>query len=212
MTLSSRFLLLSLTALSGASALSVSSAHAATSDSAEVAALRREMAEMRQEMLSMRSELRHRNTFPTNHDGRPASDRGEAHSWKNAHAAAHTPNDYNGAPEAGIGFNQQARINYHASGDGRPASDRGITSSWEDFKRASAGTEVVQIGGMKIGFPNGRPTIQSEDGKYAFSVGLAFHEDFGGFMGVTPRRGEATGKFNSFTSNARRLRIPFTFR
>jgi phosphate-selective porin OprO/OprP len=170
------------------------------------------MAEMRHEMLSMRSELRHRNTFPTNHDGRPASDRGEAHSWRNAHAAAHTPNDYNGAPEAGIGFNQQAKINYHASGDGRPASDRGITSSWEDFKRASADTEVVQVGGMKIGFPNGRPTLQSEDGKYAFSIGLAFHEDFGGFMGVSPRAGEAKGKFNSFTSNARRLRIPFTFR
>lgn len=214
MTLSSRFLLFSLTMLSSASAFVVTPASAATSDSAEVAVLRREMAEMRREMLSMRSELRHQHTFPaTNDEGRPSQDRGEAHSWKHARRmAAHTPQDYNGVPEPGVAFNQPPKISYHANGDGRPPSDRGITSSWEDFKRASADTEVVQVGGMKIGFPNDRPTIQSEDGKYAFSIGLAFHEDFGGFMGVTPRAGESKGKFNSFTSNARRLRIPFTFR
>lgn len=98
------------------------------------------------------------------------------------------------------------------TGDGRPPSDRGDVMSWKDFQRATKSDEEVNIGGMKIGFPNGRPTIQSSDGAYAFSVGLAFHEDFGGFFDAGPRKGEARGAFNSFTENARRLRIPFTFR
>jgi len=96
--------------------------------------------------------------------------------------------------------------------DGRPAPDRGSIMSWKDFQAASTSDEEVQFGGMKIGFPGGRPTIQSSDGAYAFSVGLAFHEDFGGFIGNRPRAGEAKGAFNGFTSNMRRLRIPFTFR
>ncbi|MBV1837258.1 OprO/OprP family phosphate-selective porin [Acetobacter estunensis] len=202
MTLSPRSVLLALTMLSGASAVMVHPANATTSDSAEVAALRREMAEMRREMSVMRSELR--TQAPS--------------AAKTAHgrhvAASHTAPNYNGAPEPGIAFNQPAKVSYHASGDGRPVSDRGIVSSWEDFKRASADTEVVQVGGMKIGFPGGRPTIQSEDGKYAFSIGLAFHEDFGGFMGVSGAgtQAKSSQKFNSFTSNARRLRVPMTFR
>jgi len=93
-----------------------------------------------------------------------------------------------------------------------PPSDRGIVSSWKDFQQASSQDEEVSIGGMKIGFPNGRPTFKTSDGAYALSIGLAFQEDFGGFLGVSQRNGESRGNFNSFTSNSRRLRIPFSFR
>ncbi|MFT8951198.1 MAG: porin [Gluconobacter sp.] len=95
---------------------------------------------------------------------------------------------------------------------GRAASDRADVSSWADFQRATSQDEEVTVGGVKIGFPKGRPTIQSSDGAYAFSIGLAFHEDFGGFFNAGPRAGESRGAFNSFTSNLRRLRIPFMFR
>ncbi|MBS0983021.1 OprO/OprP family phosphate-selective porin [Gluconobacter cerinus] len=95
---------------------------------------------------------------------------------------------------------------------GRPASDRADITSWADFQRATSQDEEVTVGGVKIGFPKGRPTIQSSDGAYALSIGLAFHEDFGGFFNSGPRRGESRGAFNSFTSNMRRLRIPFMFR
>ena len=65
---------------------------------------------------------------------------------------------------------------------------------------------------MMIGFPGGRPTISSEDGAYALQIGLAFHEDLGGFMGMSPRAGETKGLFPGMTENARRLRIPISFR
>lgn len=93
-----------------------------------------------------------------------------------------------------------------------PPSDRGIVTSWRDFRAATAQDEEVSVGGIKIGFPNGRPTFKTSDGAYALSIGLAFQEDFGGFPSVSRRNGEDRGNFNSFTSNSRRLRIPFTFR
>ncbi|MCP1249403.1 OprO/OprP family phosphate-selective porin [Gluconobacter oxydans] len=96
--------------------------------------------------------------------------------------------------------------------DGRPPSDRADVSSWSDFQRATAQDEEVTVGGIKVGFPGGRPTIQSSDGAYALSIGLAYHEDFGGFFNSGPRAGESRGAFNGFTSNQRRLRIPFMFR
>ncbi len=103
-------------------------------------------------------------------------------------------------------------VHLHQAGDGRPPSDRGTVSSWADFQRASNEDEEINVGGMKIGFPHGRPTIQSADGAYALSIGLAFHEDFGGFLGTTAKPGEQKGNFNSFTANTRRMRIPISFR
>lgn len=85
-------------------------------------------------------------------------------------------------------------------------------SSWKEFQQASSQDEEVTVGGIKIGFPNGRPTFKTADGAYALSIGLAFQEDFGGFLGISQRNGESRGNFNSFTSNSRRLRIPFSFR
>ncbi|MFT8991195.1 MAG: porin [Gluconobacter albidus] len=96
--------------------------------------------------------------------------------------------------------------------DGRPPSDRADVSSWADFQRATAQDEEVSVGGIKVGFPGGRPTIQSSDGAYALSIGLAYHEDFGGFFNSGPRGNDTRGAFNSFTTNQRRLRIPFMFR
>ncbi|GBR05621.1 hypothetical protein AOE01nite_26070 [Acetobacter oeni] len=201
MPVKTRLQLLSVTILTSASIFCPSLAQAAASDT-EVTELRREMADMRREMAVMRTEL-HKQPRQKYVPGR--------HS-----VASSTPVEpnYSGKPDAGIQFGQPVAqtASYHASGDGRPVSDRGIVSSWQDFQHSSTDSEEVHVGGMRIGFPNGRPTIQSEDGKYAFSIGLAFHEDFGGFIGVTPRGSEQKGKFNSFTSNARRLRVPLTWR
>ncbi|QNT77467.1 OprO/OprP family phosphate-selective porin [Entomobacter blattae] len=97
----------------------------------------------------------------------------------------------------------------------RPPPDRGA-SFWSPdmplIQTASVKDESVHIGGITIGFPGGRPTIASDDGHYSLAIGLAFHEDFGGFLSTAPREGEKKGDFKSFTQNARRLRIPFTFR
>lgn len=203
MPVTSRFVLFSATLLSSISSLGCGVSLAATPDR-EVLELRKEMAEMRREMAIMRSELH-----------KDASHTKTMAGHRQVTSVTPVMHDYNGKAESGVQFGQTQSgpvVALHSAGDGRPTSDRGIVSSWEDFRRASGSDEEVQVGGMKIGFPNGRPTIQSEDGRYAFSIGLAFHEDFGGFLGVAPRGGEQKGKFNSFTSNARRLRVPLTFR
>ncbi len=85
-------------------------------------------------------------------------------------------------------------------------------SSYSDFRPASYANEEVYVGGVRIGFPKGRPTISSADDRYSFSVGLAFHYDIGGFVDSQPTGNESKGRFPGFTENARRLRIPFTFR
>lgn len=97
----------------------------------------------------------------------------------------------------------------------RPPPDRGA-SFWSPdmplIKTATVKDENIHIGGISVGFPGGRPTIASDDGRYSLSVGLAFHEDFGGFFHTSPRSGEQKGNFKSFDQNTRRVRIPFTFR
>ncbi|MFT8417213.1 MAG: porin [Acetobacter sp.] len=96
--------------------------------------------------------------------------------------------------------------------DSRIALPEGPTQSWGAFKAASAKDESVDVGGIKIGFPKGRPTISSDDKAYAFSIGLLAQEDFGGFMGVSQRGNEGPGNFNKFTENARRLRLYLSWR
>lgn len=181
-------------------------AEAASSDDAQINALRSEMLQMRREMMTLKHQLaasetnqKHLNTRVNEVAGRHGQ-----------HASRIASSSY----ESGVQFGEQApRKNVAAlSGVGTPPSDRGEAMSWKDFRAASAQDEEVQIGGMRVGFPKGRFTIASEDGAYAFSVGLAFHEDFGGFMGVSPRAGEHKGDFSGLTENSRRMRIPFTFR
>jgi phosphate-selective porin OprO and OprP len=67
-----------------------------------------------------------------------------------------------------------------------------------------------------VSFPNGRPTLTSADGKYAFSIGLQMHYDFGGFItGSHHPAGAPVGggdRLTGFSQNLRRLRIPFMFK
>ncbi|GBQ67702.1 polyphosphate-selective porin O [Ameyamaea chiangmaiensis NBRC 103196] len=177
-------------------------AFAATSDESEIMLLRKEIAEMKQEMRAMHQQI-HESTVAEPHSARSLRRRT-------------APVNYIGAPEAGVHIGQVAQRAPLTADEMRPPPDRGIASSWNEFQRAfqrsRAEDESVHIGGVRIGFPNGRPTIATDDGAYALSIGLAFHEDFGGFFGVDRRGAETRGTFPGFTSNTRRMRIFFTWR
>jgi len=112
-----------------------------------------------------------------------------------------------------------------ARGEGRPSNpqvaydthlipppDHGLNMSLADFRRATRTAETVDIGGIRIGFPAGRPTIASSDGLYAFSVGLVMHLDIGGFPSSGGSAQGQTGRFPKMNENARRLRLPLTWR
>ncbi|WP_459772790.1 OprO/OprP family phosphate-selective porin [Asaia astilbis] len=93
-----------------------------------------------------------------------------------------------------------------------PPPDHGLNLSFADFKRATRTAETVDVGGIRIGFPAGRPTIASSDGLYAFSVGLVMHLDIGGFPSSGGSAEGQTGRFPKMNENARRLRLPLTWR
>ncbi|GBQ93888.1 OprO/OprP family phosphate-selective porin [Asaia krungthepensis] len=93
-----------------------------------------------------------------------------------------------------------------------PPPDHGLNMSFADFRRATRSAETVDIGGIRIGFPAGRPTIASSDGLYAFSVGLVMHFDIGGFPSSGGAADGQTGRFPKMNENARRLRLPLTWR
>ena len=179
----------------------------ARSTDPEVLELRRELAAMRQEMAAMRHDIRVQ--AAGNHTrGNTENDSTARHRRHDTRLASA------GSEEVKPVFSQAvARPNGPRSpAESRIALPEGPVQSWADFKAASAKSEILQIGGMQIGFPKGRPTIASEDGSYAFSVGLLAQEDFGGFLGAGPRGNEAKGNFNNFTQNARRLRLYFSWR
>ncbi|MFT8781972.1 OprO/OprP family phosphate-selective porin [Acetobacter syzygii] len=181
-------------------------AEAASTEDSEIRLLRAEMSQMRRDMqqqiITLKHQLAKSDVATKGHASQTAG------HGRTLHVA-------DGAYDPNIQFGEQQPIKKIAplSGIGTPPSDRGDTMSWKDFKAATAKDEEVQIGGMQIGFPKGRFTVSSEDGAYGFSVGLAFHEDFGSFIGMSnPGAGGKKGDFDSFTENARRIRIPFTFR
>lgn len=187
-----------------------SSALASPSDDAQIRALRVEMAQMRKEMMGQISTLKVRLA------------RSEASAHRQEHTGTASVQNTHANPRMLASGPIDPRVKFaepipranrlRLATSGTPTSDRGDIMSWKSFRAATAGEEDVHVGGMIIGFPKGRFTIATEDAAYALSIGLAFHEDFGGFFNAGPRRGEGRGAFNSFTSNMRRLRIPFTFR
>lgn len=180
-------------------------ANAASSD-AENAALRREIAAMHREMMGEIHRLQAR------------VDKYEHATALQGHKIVHSHRTLTtaGADEPQPIFGEQniAPINHgpRSINDSRIALPEGPAQSWSSFKAASAKDENVDIGGIKIGFPKGRPTISSDDKAYAFSIGLLAQEDFGGFMGVGQRGSESAGNFNKFTQNARRLRLYLSWR
>ncbi|AQS84392.1 MAG: porin [Acetobacter aceti] len=176
----------------------------ARSTDPEVLELRRELAAMRQEMAAIRQDFR---AQARNHNS--IENIGSVRRHKNQTRLVNT-----GAEEVRPVFSQVAeRTNGpRAPSESRIATSEGPVQSWADFRAANAKDETMQVGGMKIGFPKGRPTIASEDGAYAFSLGLTAQEDFGGFLGAGPKKGEGKGNFNNFTQNARRMRIYFSWR
>lgn len=209
---SSGFFLFSCLATGNASA-----ALAASSDAAEIQELRREMVAMRRELMGQISSLKVRlakSEARTNRNNQkkiaalaaplPATELSEQ---KVRHVVS-------GPSDPAIKFSDSAsQYNIlRLSEIGTPPSDRGVVESWKHFHWATQKDENVRVGGMIIGFPRGRFTIASADAAYAFSVGLALHEDIGGFFGMSPRPGETKGNFPGLTQNLRRLRLPVSFR
>lgn len=183
-------------------------AEAASTEDSEIRLLRAEMSQMRRDMQQQIVTLKHQlaksdATSTRGHMGQAAG-----HGRNAMHVA-----DGNYDPNVQFGEQEPLKKVAPVSGVGTPPSDRGDTMSWKDFKAATASDEEVRVGGMIVGFPKGRFTVSSEDGAYGFSVGLAFHEDFGSFLGMS-RNGQngPKGDFDGFSENARRIRIPFTFR
>ena len=176
-------------------------AMAASSD-AENAALRREISAMHREMMGEIHRLQAR------------VDKYEHATTLQSHRAGHVPHTLTAArgDDAQPQFREDpvVPVNHgpRSPNESRIALPEGPAQSWSSFKAASAKDESVDIGGIKIGFPKGRPTIASDDKAYAFSIGLLAQEDFGGFMGVSG----TGGIFNKFTQNARRLRIYMSWR
>ncbi|ANA12869.1 MULTISPECIES: OprO/OprP family phosphate-selective porin [Acetobacter] len=187
-------------------------AEASSSDDAQIRALKAEMAEMRREMMGQITHLKSQIAQNETRQRGPASRRATRTTAQNGYKFPEKYADNDVDPNVKFGEQTPRKNILLNNGVGTPPSDRGMTTSWKDFKAATQKDENVHVGGMIIGFPKGRFTVASEDGAYGLSIGLAFHEDFGGFMGMSPRRGETKGDFSSFTENARRLRIPFTFR
>ncbi|GFE93212.1 porin P [Acetobacter persici] len=184
-------------------------AMASSSDDAQIRALRLEMAQMRKEMMGQITTLKSRLARTES-----VSHKQDHMSTASAHGGRAHREIASGPVDPSVQFNEPAPFanRIHLANAGTPTSDRGDVMSWKSFRAATKSDENVHVGGMIVGFPKGRFTVASEDGAYGLSIGLAFHEDFGGFFNSGPRGNEARGAFNSFTSNMRRLRIPFTFR
>jgi len=75
----------------------------------------------------------------------------------------------------------------------------------------SAPATIINPGGF--GFPQGRPTFTSNDGRFSFAVGLQLHYDLGGyFQGSRNPDPRGVARLNTFGQNLRRARIPFVFK
>ncbi|GAB3593094.1 OprO/OprP family phosphate-selective porin [Acetobacter peroxydans] len=185
---------------SAASALFLSPVSVQAASDPELIALRHEMESMRGEIRRLQSRVAKYEHANVN----PASENPHKHTPHHLRVAG--PNE----PQPVFNEPAPVRTGPRTVAESRVTVPEGPAMSWKDFKAASAKEESVHVGGIQIGFPNGRPTIASDDKAYAFSIGLLAQEDFGGFMGVGPSK--SGGNFNNFTQNARRLRLYFSWR
>ncbi|MCE2564057.1 OprO/OprP family phosphate-selective porin [Komagataeibacter sp. FNDCF1] len=204
-------LLLGSSALLGLS--SFHQAHADSASDAQIKALQLEMQAMRRDMSGQISVLRQRLVRAEAVRNPEATNAAQARRVAASHGQP-LPESYardiHIGGDSGTGGSMASAM--QKADLGTPPSDRGVSSSWASFRAATEKEEALHMGGMVVGFPGGRPTISSEDGMYAMSIGLAFHEDIGGFMGMSPHPGQAKGDYQGLTENARRLRIPISFR
>jgi len=105
-----------------------------------------------------------------------------------------------GQPPSGQGGVQRAG----GGTDSSPAQSSAPAST-----SASGGT--ANPGGL--GFPQGRPTFTSNDGRFSAAVGLQLHYDLGGyFQGSNRPDNRSVTRLNTFGQNLRRARIPFVFK
>ena len=82
------------------------------------------------------------------------------------------------------------------------------TSSVAPPQTSAAGAPANPGG---VGFPAGRPTFTSNDGRFSAAVGLQLHYDIGGAFAGTNNSAQPN-RLNSFGQNLRRARLPFVFK
>ncbi len=63
-----------------------------------------------------------------------------------------------------------------------------------------------------VGFPAGRPTFTSSDGRFSAAVGLQLHYDVGGYFAGSGNPNAQPNRLNTFGQNLRRGRLPFVFK
>jgi len=134
---------------------------------------------------------------------------------REAHAARQEAARANKARLAEAPASAQRRAS--AQGGGQPVGSApgGGPDSSPAQSAAPASTSAsggsVNPGGL--GFPLGRPTFTSNDGRFSAAVGLQLHFDLGGyFQGSNTPDNRGVTRLNTFGENVRRARIPFVFK
>ena len=93
----------------------------------------------------------------------------------------------------------------------QPATGQGGGASSVAPPSTAAAAAPANPGG--VSFPQGRPTLTSNDGRFSAAVGLQLHYDIGGtFQGDRMPDTHAVNRLNTFGENLRRGRIPFVFK
>ncbi|CAI3958026.1 porin [Commensalibacter communis] len=208
------------------------SAHADTSQEATLKALNKQMIEMNKQIMALKKEVTTLRSQQKNLKANQTASRNTKSKKMVAQRAPETeptplvshtttssgqpdPKMINVASQADDAHRNQKSVIELLHNDGLPPPDRGA-SFWSPnmplFSSATKHDETVYVGGIRIGFPGGRPTIATDDGRYSFSIGLALQEDIGSYINSGNRRGETKGRFSQFRETLRRARIPFTFR
>ncbi len=104
-----------------------------------------------------------------------------------------------------------------APGAGQPAnppgSNVGQTNRTSSTAEPSTSAPAAPANPGGLSFPNGRPTLASNDGRYSLAVGLQLHYDIGGyFQGNRTPDTRLVPRLNTFGENLRRARVPFVFK
>jgi len=98
-------------------------------------------------------------------------------------------------------------------GGGQPAGGGTDSSPAQSTAPASTSASAAPVNPGGISFPQGRPTLTSNDGRFSAAVGLQLHYDMGGyFQGDRNPDTRGVPRLNSFGQNLRRARIPFVFK
>ncbi|TCH99818.1 porin [Roseococcus sp. SYP-B2431] len=119
-------------------------------------------------------------------------------------------------------LNRMRRESSRREGEARAAREEAATARAEASAAQRSAAQAVAAAPaaapaeppVRLAMPGGRPTFTSPDGRFSASVGALIHFDMGGYIRDGRGNPDTRGvpKMNSFGTNLRRARIPFSFR